>query len=586
MSHLPRLTGSPAGGYIPLVRPNVLPPPPAPLEPVERPRLGRFYTPSALVRALHRLLAEALGKSGLPPRQCVLVDPLCGAGAFLGAPDARSYRARLGLDADPRALDEARHGAPGADLLVGNPFGEGLDGLSARVISGGPVAVIGGPSATATSKLLQSRRHPQLAEAVLPFARGGARGAGIDDHVLFFAAADHLIEAGGGQGAIAFVTNAAFIDDYLYSPLRRWLLSRYRLHALVDLGAGLFEGTRTATSLSVWARQPGGHADAPFGHLRLSGTRQERLRRIEGDVILAPAYPCGEAALLNAPSAQTTRELAAMRAVGAPVTSLFGSSLPGLKTRLDELLADANRAALEQRMRDFFSARKPEAFARKHALPDTSLKRLTDAFAQRSATRFSSSAIRRLARFGGAPDRFRMRKGAMAWVYLDPELIPKAGHRFCGFHDPHRLGPKLVFNVRELPLAASVIEANACVQDRPHSFFAPLRVPAAFLDPTAQGIRGQAKATLNLSPAWMDAAALLNAPEDLLYFASGIINSRVTQERFAPFVGTSEEPLIPRLNKQNSRLAQRIADSARKCEPGGPLSAGVEKLVATLFRLD
>ncbi|MGI5863557.1 MAG: hypothetical protein ACOX6T_16085 [Myxococcales bacterium] len=492
----------------------------------------------------------------------------------------------MGLDADSRALDEARRGAPGADLLLGNPFGEGLDGLCARIQRAGPVAVIGGPSAAAHSEQLQHRRRPQLAEAVLPFARRGARGAGADHHVLFFAAADRLIEAGGGRGAIAFITNAAFIDDYFYSSLRRWLLSRYRLHALVDLGAGLIDGARMASALSVWVRQPGGHGDAPFGHVRLSGTRQERLRRVEGDVILAPAYPCGEAALLNAPSAQATRDLTAMRAVGAPVTSLFGLYLPGLKTGFDELLADANRLALERRMRDFFSARKPEAFARKHALPGASLKKLSDAFALRSETMFSSSAIRRLARFGGAPDRFQVRKAATAWVYVDSKLIPKGGHRFCGSHDPHRLGPKLVFNLRKLPLAASVVRGSACVQDCRHSFFAPLRVPAALLEASAPVARGQAGTALNLSPAWKDAAALLKAPEDLLYFACGIINSQVTQERFAPLVGACEEPLIPRLSKQNARLAQRIADSARNCQPGGQLPAGAEKLVATLFSLD
>jgi hypothetical protein len=54
------------------------------------------------------------------------------------------------------------------------------------------------------------------------------------------------------------------------------------------------------------------------------------------------------------------------------------------------------------------------------------------------------------------------------------ELIPRGDHRLQGTWDPHLERCKLVFNVRELPLAAAVLDEPGCVTAYQHTRFAPL----------------------------------------------------------------------------------------------------------------
>jgi hypothetical protein len=66
---------------------------------------------------------------------------------------------------------------------------------------------------------------------------------------------------------------------------------------------------------------------------------------------------------------------------------------------------------------------------------------------------------------------------ARAFCYLHRSLIPRGDHRLTGRFDPHLHPVKLVFNVRELPLSAALLEAEGCIPAHRHARFAPLEVP-------------------------------------------------------------------------------------------------------------
>ena len=452
----------------------------------------------------------------------------------------------------------------------------------------GPLAVVGNPPYVANSELLKSGRYQQVRDALLPFAREVSKGTSVrDDYVLFFGVADRLIEAAGGQGAIAFVTSATFVGNFLYAPLRRWLLSRYRLSALVELGPEMFEGTRVATALSVWLRDPAGQDGRPFGHLRLEGPREQRLAALEEPLALRPAHPAGEALLLNAPGEKATRTLECMRRRGDRIGELFALSFPGLKTRFEELLVDADGGRLQARMRAFFEASDLPAFAAQHGIPPRAMGKLQAAFAARERTSFSKSAIRPFARFAGPKHRFRVPRQAMAWAYVDPELIPRGDHRMHGAYDPHRLGPKLVFNAREIPLVAAMVEGSACVHDWRHSRFAPLYAPAKLVERGLFQARKEdlGSPVLNLAPPWAEAAQQFEDPSDLLFYVCACVNSKLVQELFAPLVGASEEVPIPRVQGPSIAAAREVAQAARELEPGARLPEPTDKTIRGLYGL-
>ena len=556
----------------------------------ERRRFGRYYTPAPLVHALYRLVGDALANAGLSPDGCALADPSCGEGAFLCAGQAARFGARLGLDIDGKALAAARARAPEATLVRGDAYGDGLESLCQSVRAGRkPVVVIGNPPYVANSELLKSGRYQAVRDALLPFAREVPSVTSLrDDYVLFFGVADRLVGAAGGRGAVAFVTSATFVDNFLYAPLRRWLLSRYRLHALVELGPGMFEGTRVATALSVWVRDERGQANGAFLHRRLSGDRDARLAQLEGALDLLPARPYAEGLLLNAPPPRAASEAAAMRARGAPVGAIFRVSFPGLKTRFEELLVDQDGGRLLSRMREFFASGDAEAFAARHAISARAMGKLREAFSARPRTRLDEAAVRPFARFAGPRHRFKVARDAMAWAYVDPQLIPRGDHRLHGSYDPHRLGPKLVYNARELPLVSAVVAGPACVHDWRHSRFAPLWAPERVV---AEGLSAGArpgtlgKPVLNLAPAWAEATARLSEPADLLFYLCAVINSELVQDRFAPLLGASEEVPVPLPAAGSSSLAQKIADAARSVPAGGALPSSAQSEVRQMFGL-
>jgi hypothetical protein len=562
----------------------------------ERAPQGAYYTPAPLVDLAHRLLAEALSSRGLDPGRAVLIDPACGPGGFFRSQLASRYARRLGVDSDATALILA---APHADeVLSGDAYSLGRDWLSNRIREMRmPVAVIGNPPYSGNSVLLRSGRYRELRNALLPFAGDVPDGTSLrDDYVLFFGLADRLVESAGG-GAIAFVTSASFLSNYLYRPLRRHLLGRYRLAASVELGGGFFEGTRVETVLTVWARDPQAVIRQSFRRWNLAGqvkegarqrsSREAALRKAANAPETATwesAEPFTEALILRVPPAPVAATLERMRRGADPIGRVVAFSTPGLKTRFDELLVAGERRTLEKRMRAFLDGdMKPSAFARSFQIPRSLLGKveaLRDVVVRHRIT-FDANRIRRFVRYAGVRHRYGVPESALAFVYFDRRLILRGDHRMRGEYDPNAGKPKLIFNVREVPLSAAVFEGDGCIHDHRHARFAPLRVPVGLIGRDRYGRRGAEGPLMpNLAPWWRKAVSHLGGEAQVFDYVSGIVNSALTQEFFAPWLGASEEIPIRRPTKRNLRAARQVVVASRllrrQAEMGAAQSAEVQ----------
>ena len=117
-----------------------------------------------------------------------------------------------------------------------------------------------------------------------------------------------------------------------------------------------------------------------------------------------------------------------------------------------------------------------------------------------------------------------------------------------GAFDPHRPVVKLVFNVRELPLAAALLETAGCVPAHRHARFAPLTVPERVLaEGPRAGLDGRplGAPALNLSEAGRTWAARLGSPRAAFRRIVEFINSREVQEVWAPAFGRMRVLPIP-----------------------------------------
>ena len=121
------------------------------------------------------------------------------------------------------------------------------------------------------------------------------------------------------------------------------------------------------------------------------------------------------------------------------------------------------------------------AFARAHGIPDALLPKLR-ALKEGPALRVDAAHVRPFFRYAGARHRGSLPPEARAFCYLDRRLIPRGDHRLRGPYDPHLGAVKLLFNVRELPLSAALLEEEGCVHDHRHARFAPLLVPQRVRD--------------------------------------------------------------------------------------------------------
>ncbi|MFY0570788.1 N-6 DNA methylase [Archangium lansingense] len=511
---------------------------------LDRRALGAFYTPAPLVE---RTLALALAHAGDGP--LAVVDPACGAGAFLAAAaHARPEASLSGLELSPEVARACQTRLPGADIRVGDALRGGLEPLLASLPPARHEVWIGNPPYNGTSSLLKDRDAYARLRALLPLAL--PQGTSLrDDFAFFLLLAAHRLAS--RPGVLAFITPTSLLDAFLYAPLRATLLRMLSLREVVDLGPGAFAGTQVRTCITVWTSPPDSRARPVY-----SRTEDSRylppvpLSEGEGKGVpfvpeapewrLAPTPP--EAALLDA----------RWRSEGEPLDTLVPVSLPGVKTRFDELLVDDNPQRLLARLEDF--ARTPlealEDFARRHGIPQALLPKLR-ALKEGPPFTVEPSCVRPFFRYAGARHRGTLPPESRAFCYLDRRLIPRGDHRLRGPWDPHRGAVKLLFNVRELPLSAALLEEEGCVHDHRHARFAPLLVPQRVRDEGINITRvTHAEAALgplvpNLSPRGLAWAEQLGGPLAAYRAIVRFLNGPDVQQRWAPVYGASRVVPVP-----------------------------------------
>ncbi|MBL8952428.1 MAG: N-6 DNA methylase [Myxococcaceae bacterium] len=444
------------------------------LTPGERKRLGAWFTPLELV---DRVL-DAVTRH-LPKGRVAFVDPACGAGAFLARIAERFPGAPLHgreLDAGSFALAQAR--VPQAKLERGDGLAPGaLDAVDADC-----VVWVGNPPYNGTSPLLKDeRRWAELTRGV-PQLRGQSLR---EDYVFFLLRA--LERLRGRTGVLAFVTSATLLDSWAHAPIREVLSSGLSLREVHPLGRGAFEDTRVATCFTVFTTRDLGTGLTPAPPEYLF--RDVGARAVELD------------------------------AKGVRLSQLVPISLPGLKTRFDELLVDDDRDALVLRMQRFCAGKRVD-------VPERCREKL--------------AALPRVPFDGRAVRRFLHPTGRRAWCYVDRRLIPRGDHRFQGEWDPHGCDVKLVFNHRELPLHAQVLDVAGCVPAYQHTRFAPLWVPERILK---EGV-AIARRTSDLGPLVPNLGVPVRDPRAAFDAIAAYLQSDEVQDVWAPAYGTTRDPPV------------------------------------------
>jgi SAM-dependent methyltransferase len=477
---------------------------------------GIYFTPSWLVQQVLEAVAPFVPEQGA----LAIVDPACGAGAFLAAAAERFPRAQLfGCELQPGSAAECRTRVPKAKVIEGDALrGPALEKLLKPIRPGTFELWLGNPPYNGRSALLDDpKAFARMQKLLVPEAEL-AKGQSLRDDFAFFllVAAQRLA---GRDGALAFVTSASLLDAFLYSPLRQTLLSRLALREAVDLGVGVFRGTKVRTCFTVWTTNREGPVVS-------AAPPQYRLRKVSEEA--------------NALHQAWRRE-------GALLTELIPVSLPGLKTRFDELLTDSDPERLRKRLAELMRTPKSKlsAFAKKHEIPKSCASKLA---ALPTGLTIDPAKVRAFIRYRGALSR-----GPSAFCYLDRELIPRGDHRLHGEWDPHQGRCKLVFNIRELPLWAELLEEAGCVTAYQHTRFAPQWVPQRVREEGPEVANRHSLEALgplvpNLSSRGLEWAEKLGGPREVFAEVARFIRSDAVQEIWAPAFGAAEELAVPDLS--------------------------------------
>jgi hypothetical protein len=509
-----------------------------PAPPAEARRIrGEYFTPLPLVEAV---LALALRHAGTGP--LTIIDPACGDGAFLAAAARARPGARLnGLELNPAHAAAARRSVPGARIHVGDALRGGWDSLVRTLPGNGEELWLGNPPYNGTSPLLRDPPAYRALRARVALDEALPPGTSLrDDYAFFLLLASERLA--GRAGVLAWVTSATLLDAFLYTSLRRRLLDRLALREVVDLGAGVFPGTRVRTCITVWRSR---HGPSPSPRFRAWAPGSAAVES-------SPSHPfsiVGPEWSLRPVPAEAERLDQLWRATGEPLDVLVPVSCTGLKTRFDELLVDERPERLLARVDAFLRAGDLERFARAHGIPRTLFPKLESLHRTPGLpSRADPHAVRPFHRWGGARHRGGLPESARAFCYLDRRLIPRGDHRMVGAFDPHGGDCKLVFNVRELPLAATLLEAPGCIPAHRHTRFAPLLVPERVRSDGPQA--GRSGAPLgppvpNLSARGLAWAEHIGGPREAFRRIAAFLNSGEVQDVWAPSFGCGRVVAVP-----------------------------------------
>ena len=172
-----------------------------------------------------------------------VLDPACGAGAFLSA--ALRITARVtGIDCDEAALSIAARNAPGATLIH-------ADALTCRAE---PVdVIIGNPPFLSIDNY--GLNTAELRERFDDIYRDKT-----DLAYYFLARAVEL-----AKRTVGFVLPRAFLEAYKADKLRRYLSARTRIRELVDFGTErMFAGASVTTCIVILDKAEGSPSSAPW----------------------------------------------------------------------------------------------------------------------------------------------------------------------------------------------------------------------------------------------------------------------------------------------------------------------------------
>ena len=189
---------------------------------LDRRALGAFFTPAPLVERTLRLALAHLGRGPL-----TVVDPACGAGAFLAAAARMRPSARVcGLELLPDVARVCQSRVPGAKVHVGDALRGGLEPLLERIPAGHRELWVGNPPYNGTSALLKDRAAWSRLRALMPLAL--PPGTSLrDDFAFVLLVAAHRLST--RPGVLAFITPSSLLDAVLYAPLRQALLGTLKL---------------------------------------------------------------------------------------------------------------------------------------------------------------------------------------------------------------------------------------------------------------------------------------------------------------------------------------------------------------------
>jgi hypothetical protein len=499
---------------------------------------GEYFTPEPVVEAVLSLALPLV-----PPGAVTVVDPACGEGAFLAAAQQALPRARFhGLDLRPEHAQTTRSRVRGADILVGDALRGGWDALTAQLPERGTELWLGNPPYNGTSPLLADPTSYRRLRRRLGLDDALPSGTSLRDDFAFFLllAAERLARR---QGLLAWVTSATLLDAFLYGPLRRRLLDVLAPEEVVDLGSGAFPGTRVRTCITVWRSHRG-------------PVRAVRFRRWApgsggpiGTVPVERFTPEATEWRLRPLPRRAAQLDAQWRAQGEPLDVLLPIHCTGLKTRFDELLVDADPERLVTRVDAFLASSNVETFAEQHGIPARLVEKLRRLRQMPGLpARADGAAIRPFHRWAGARHRGSIPETASVFCYLDRRLIPRGDHRLVGEFDPHAAPCKLVFNLRELPLAAALLERPGCVPAHRHARFAPSHVPARILaEGPRAGLRGEplGPPVPNLSPAGLSWAKQIGGPIEAYRRIVEFVNGQLVQQIWAPAFATTQVLPVP-----------------------------------------
>src|SRR4051794_31981085 len=222
------------------------------LEPAQRRRLGQHYTPAPVAELI---VAACVRRPG-----AVVLDPACGAGAFLVRAaerlDALGGGRLLGLELDPQAAALARAALTGrdADVRCGDAFGPeaGAFGPGDALATNPPylelrragnaerrgaaacARVAGGATTPPYLELRRAGNAERRAAIAAAVARAwpGLRLSGRSDvYASMLVCAAAALRPGGRLGV---VTSRAWLDAAYGEALQQFLAQRFRLLAVVE----------------------------------------------------------------------------------------------------------------------------------------------------------------------------------------------------------------------------------------------------------------------------------------------------------------------------------------------------------------